>query len=156
MIRSVAFSLFCLPVLLIAQNAPKPKTAEEIRKMHQDPKAYISMLENPQRESEQKPQEVLAALALKSGEIVADIGAGSGYFSFRFARQVGNNGRVYAVDINPDMILYMNRRIREQKLSNVVTVLSVADDPLLPNVPIDRFFICNTWHHVQNQAQYCQ
>ena len=154
MIRSVIISLLCLPLLLFTQNAAKPKTAEEIHKMHQDPKAYISMLESPQRESEQKPQEVLAALALKNGEIVADIGAGSGYFSFRFARQVGNNGRVYAVDISPDMILYMNRRIREQKLNNVVTVLSAADDPLLPDIAIDRFFICNTWHHIQNQTQY--
>jgi arsenite methyltransferase len=127
---------------------------EKIQKMHQDPKAYISMLENPQRDLEQKPEEVIAAMNLKEGETVADIGAGSGYFSFRFARKVGDNGRVYAVDINSDMILHMNRRIRDMKLKNVVTVLSDPNDPLLADASIDRFFICNTWHHVGDRNQY--
>ena len=85
---------------------------------------------------------------------MADIGAGSGYFSFRFARKVGSSGRVYAVDVNPDMILYMNRRIRDLNLRNVVTILSVPDDPLLGDSSIDRFFICNTWHHIEQQTQY--
>jgi arsenite methyltransferase len=143
-----------LPALLLAQNAPKQKTVEEIHKMHQDSKAYISMLENPQRDEEQKPHEVITALGMKSGETIADIGAGSGYFAFRFARHVGESGRVYAVDISPDMILHMNRQIRESKLNNVITVLSAEDDPLLPAVGIDRFFICNTWHHVEKQANY--
>jgi arsenite methyltransferase len=152
--RPVALCLgIILPALLLAQNAPKPKTAEEIHKMHQDSKAYIATLENPQRDAEQKPQEVMAALGLKSGETIADIGAGSGYFAFRFARHMGNNGRVYAVDISPEMILHMNRQIREAKLNNVATVLSAPDDPLLPAVAIDRFFICNTWHHVEKKEE---
>ena len=112
------------------------------------------MLESPQRDAEQKPDEVIAALDLKVGETVADIGAGSGYFSFRFARKVGRSGRVYAVDINPDMIVYMNRRIRDLGLRNVITVLSTPDDPLLADASIDRFFICNTLHHIENQTQY--
>ena len=122
--------------------------------MHQDSRAYIAMLDNPQRDAEQKPQEVIAALGLKRGEIIADIGAGSGYFSFRFARHIGDAGRVYAADISPDMIVHMNRQIRESKLNNVVTVLSVPDDPLLPAVAIDRFFICNTWHHIEKKDSY--
>jgi ubiquinone/menaquinone biosynthesis C-methylase UbiE len=150
---ALLFGIF-LPVLPIAQDTPKQRTVEEIQQMHQDSKAYIAMLENPQRDAEQKPDEVIAALALKKGEILADIGAGSGYFSFRFARKVGNGGLVYAVDINPDMIVYMNRHIRDLKLKNVVTVLSVPDDPLLVDSSVDRFFICNTWHHVQNRTQY--
>jgi arsenite methyltransferase len=154
--RAILSSLigFLLPMFLFAQNAPKPKTAEEIHKLHQDSKAYISMLENPQRDAEQKPEEVIAAMALKNGETVADIGAGSGYFAFRFARHVGSNGRVYAVDISPDMILYMNRHIRDLKLNNVVTMLSAPDDPLLPDTSINRFFICNTWHHVEGKSNY--
>jgi ubiquinone/menaquinone biosynthesis C-methylase UbiE len=148
------FILALLPAILFAQTAPKPKTAEEMRKMHQDPKAYISTLENPQRDAEQKPDEVIAALGLKVGEAIADIGAGSGYFAFRFARRVGDSGRIYAVDINPDMILHMNRRIRDLKLGNVSTVLSVPDDPLLQDNSINRIFICNTWHHIENRAKY--
>jgi ubiquinone/menaquinone biosynthesis C-methylase UbiE len=127
---------------------------EEMHRLHQDSKAYIAILEDPARDAYQKPHEVMMSLGIKDGETIADIGAGSGYFTFRFARHVGEKGRVYAVDINPDMILYMNRRIREMKIKNVVTVLSAPDDPLLQEGSIDRFFICETWHHIQNQTQY--
>ncbi len=142
-----------LPALLLAQNDASNRM-EQIKKMHQDPKGYIAMLENPQRDAEQKPEEVIAAMRIKQGEVIADIGAGSGYFTFRFASHVGASGRVYAVDINPEMILYMNRRIRDKKVNNVVTVLSASNDPLLPDASIDRFFICNTWHHVENRPPY--
>lgn len=142
--------------LIRAQVPEKSRLPEAIHQMHQDSNSYIAMLESPQRDAEQKPDEVVAALELKEGETAADIGAGSGYFSFRFAQKVGGSGRVYAVDINPDMILHMNRRIRDQKLTNVVTVLSVADDPLLAEASIDHFFICNTWHHIHNQSQYLE
>jgi ubiquinone/menaquinone biosynthesis C-methylase UbiE len=91
---------------------------------------------------------------LREGETVADIGAGSGYFTFRLASSVGDKGRIYAVDTSPDMILHMNQRIRDMKVKNIVTVLSSPDDPLLLDGSIDRFFICDTWHHIQNQAQY--
>ena len=152
--KSIGLLWIVLPVLLIAQTHTPQKTKAEIEKMHQDPKAYISMLENPLRDSEQRPEEVLKMLGIKPGEAVADIGAGSGYFAFRFARQVGDSGRVYAVDINSDMILFMNRKIRDLKLRNVSTVLSAPDDPLLVDDSVNRFFICNTWHHVQNRPNY--
>jgi ubiquinone/menaquinone biosynthesis C-methylase UbiE len=145
--------LICLPSVF-AQNPSAPRNKEGIDKMHQDPKAYIAMLENPQRDAEQKPDEVIKTLNLKEDASIADIGAGSGYFSFRFARHVGASGRVYAVDINPDMILYMNRHIRETKIKNVTTVLSDPDNPLLLDNSIDLFFVCNTWHHVSNRPQY--
>ncbi len=138
--------------LLAAQN--KPLSMEEMHRLHQDSKAYISFLDDPQRDAYQKPHEVIMALGLKQGEVIADIGAGSGYFTFRLAQHVGETGRVYAVDVNPDMILHMNRRIRDMKLRNVVTVLSAPDDPLLMDGSIDRFFICDTWHHIQNQQHY--
>jgi arsenite methyltransferase len=153
-LSTLLFPWLLLPALLIAQETQKSPAIERIQKMHQDSKAYISMLENPQRDLEQKPEEVIAAMNLKEGDTLADIGAGSGYFSFRFARKVGDSGRVYAVDINSDMILHMNRRIRDMKLKNVVTVLSDPNDPLLAETSIDRFFICNTWHHVGDRNQY--
>jgi arsenite methyltransferase len=143
-----------LTVLLLVWSAASQGTKEQIEKMHQDPKAYVAMLENPERAAEQKPEEVIAALNLKPGETIADIGAGSGYFAFRFAKSVGDSGHVYAVDINSDMILYMNRHIRDNRLKNVVTILSAPDDPLLMDGSVNRFFICNTWHHVPNQTQY--
>jgi ubiquinone/menaquinone biosynthesis C-methylase UbiE len=151
--KTLLFSVI-LAALLIVQGLASQGTKEQIQKMHQDPKAYIAMLESPERMAEQKPDEVIAALGLKQGEAIADIGAGSGLFAFRFAPHVGSSGRIYAVDINSDMILYMNRYIRDKGVKNVVTVLSPPDDPLLHDASIDRFFICNTWHHVPGQAHY--
>ena len=150
-IIAVVSTWILLPALLIAQDN---KTVQEIRKIHQDSQAYIAMLENPQRDAEQKPDEVIALLNLKKGEAIADIGAGSGYFSFRLANKVGPGGRIYAVDINPDLVLHMNRRIRDAKVKNVTTILSDPGDPLLAEASINRFFICNTWHHVENRPQY--
>jgi len=146
--------LILTPLILAAQDSGPMHTGEGIPAMQLDSKAYIEMLESPQRDMEQKPDEVVAAMDIKEGETIADIGAGSGYFSFRFAQYVGSTGRIYAVDINSDMILYMNRQIRDKKIGNVVTVLSDPEDPLLADNSIDRFFICNTWHHIPNQSHY--
>lgn len=143
-------------VLASSANAQgtAPKTPEEMGHVHRDTKAYIAMLEGPARDAYQKPDEVVRALGLKPGESVADIGSGSGYFSLRLARAVGEAGHVYAVDIDPDLVRYLNRRIRDSGLRNVQTILSEPDDPLLPDRSIDRFLIVNTWHHIENQERY--
>ena len=120
---------------------------------HGDPMAYIASLDDPARDAYQKPDEVLKALALRPGEVVADIGAGSGYFALRFARAVGETGRVYAVDVSPDMVRHLNRRLRDAGVRNVVPVLSDPDDPLLPDASVDRFVIVDTWHHIEDQAE---
>lgn len=86
--------------------------------------------------------------------MIADIGAGSGYFSFRLAHQVGDKGKIYAVDVSPDMILHINRRARAVKTNNVVSILADPDDPLLPDRSINRFFFSDSWHHVENQTKY--
>jgi arsenite methyltransferase len=135
-----------------AQDA-KPRTMEEMHKLHQNSGALMAVLEDPKRDEYQKPHEVITALKLKEGEVIADIGAGSGYFTFRLARHVGA-GRVYAVDISPDLILHLNRRIRDLNATNVVAVLCAPDDPLLPDNSVDRFFICDTWHHIGGHAKY--
>ncbi|OFW09937.1 MAG: hypothetical protein A3H96_02725 [Acidobacteria bacterium RIFCSPLOWO2_02_FULL_67_36] len=131
-----------------------PKTMEEMHKLHQDPKAYIAMLEDPARDAYQKPHEVMMALALREGERLADIGSGSGYFSLRFAAQVGPAGRVYAVDVSPDMITYLNRRVRDAGVDNVRTILAPPDDPLLAGASVDRVFLSETWHHIEGHARY--
>jgi ubiquinone/menaquinone biosynthesis C-methylase UbiE len=151
-ILAIPTVLFFLQSLAGTQD--RPATMEEMHRLHQDSKAYIAMLEDPKRDAYQKPHEVIMALNLKEAEVIADIGAGAGYFAFRFAHHVGDSGRVYAVDINPDMILHMNRGIRDMNLKNVVTILAAPDDPLLPDASADRFFICETWHHIENQAHY--
>lgn len=142
-----------LPAKLSAQDAVK-RDAHEMHRLHNDPKAYIGMLDDPKRDAYQRPHEVLAALNLKPGEVIADIGAGSGYFSFRLGHHVGAKGKVYAVDVSPDMIRHINRRIRETKATNVVSILAESDDPLLPDRSVDRFFVCDVWHHVEDRAKY--
>jgi SAM-dependent methyltransferase len=152
-VQSMLSVLIVSTALLASQDTVK-RTQDELHRLHQDSKAYIAFLEDPQRDAYQKPHEVITALDLKEGEVIADVGAGSGYFSLRFANQVGERGRVYAVDISPDMIRYLNRRIRDLNLRNVVTILAEPDDPLLPDGSIDRFFLCDTWHHIENRTAY--
>jgi len=152
--------LLCLTLVILrlsvaAQHAV-PRDEHEMHRLHNDPKAYIGALEDPKRDAYQKPQEVMTALAIKPGEVIADIGAGSGYFTFRLAQQVGGKGKIYAVDVSPDMILHINRRIRDLHVGNVVTVLSDPDDPLLPVRSIDRFFFSESWHHIENQTKYLE
>ena len=146
---------FAFSQLLGAQGAQRSAEAE-MHRHHSDSSAYIAMLENPQRDLYQKPDEVVAALKLEEGEAIADIGAGSGYFAFRFSKAVTDQGKVFAVDINPDMIRHMNRRSRDLGTANVVTILAEEDDPLLPNRSLDRIFICNTWHHIGDQENYLE
>ena len=136
---------------LLAQAAATP---HEMHERHADPAAYIASLEDPARDAYQKPDEVMKALALRPGEVVADIGSGPGYFSLRFARAVGETGRVYAVDISPDMIRALNHRLRDAGIRNVVPVLGEPNDPLLPDASVDRFVIVDTWHHIEDRPAY--
>jgi len=145
--------LMALPSAVHAQDAVK-RDDRQMHRLHGDPKAYIGALEDPKRDAYQKPHEVIHALNLKSGEVIADIGAGSGYFTFHLARHVGDKGKVYAVDVSPDMILHINRRIRELKAINIVTLLADPDDPLLPDRSVNRFFFSDSWHHIENQSKY--
>jgi ubiquinone/menaquinone biosynthesis C-methylase UbiE len=152
----VALLLLCFlipPLSAPAQDAVK-RDEHQMHRVHKDPQAYIGTLEDPKRDAYQKPHEVMGALGLKPGELIADIGAGSGYFTFRLAHHVGEQGKVYAVDVSPDMILHINRRIRELKVNNVVSILAEADDPLLFDASVNRFFFSNSWHHIENQRKY--
>ena len=132
----------------------RPRGDHDMHALHQDHRADVAMLEDPARDAWQKPREVVEALALQPGQVVADIGAGSGYFALRFSHHVGDQGRVYAVDVDPEMVRDLNRRVRDLDRRNVVTVLADADDPLLPDASVDRFVVVDTWHHIADQAKY--
>src|SRR5687767_8338760 len=147
-------SLCILSLLLVApsangQDAVK-RDQHKMHELHNDPKSYIGALDDPKRDAYQKPHEVLTALNIKPGEVIADIGAGSGYFTFRLSHHVGDKGKIYAVDVSPEMILHLNRRIRQLKAMNVTSILPDPDDPLLADGSIDRFFLSNSWHHIEN------
>lgn len=146
-------SLAVFALLLAPVAAQDAREQHQAHRLHENPAAYIKALEDPKRDAYQKPNEVMEALAVKPGEIVADIGAGSGYFTMRLAHHVGPAGRVYAVDVNPDMIRHVNGRVRDAGLLNVVPILAAPDDPLLPQ-PVDRLLIVDVWHHIEDQAGY--
>jgi ubiquinone/menaquinone biosynthesis C-methylase UbiE len=117
-------------------------------------KQYIAMLERSERDSFQKPKEVMAALALRPGERVADIGAGSGYFTIPVARAVGPGGVVWAIDIRQEMLDYIANRLDAEKLTNVRLVLVQPDDPQLPPGGVDTILMVDTLHYVQDRAAY--
>ena len=106
------------------------------------------------RDSWQHPDRVLAALDLQPGQRVADIGSGNGYFAFHFARAVGPEGKVYAVDIDAEANETVKWQAGEQGLNNIETILAATDDPRLPEDGVDLIFLCNTYHHLDDRTEY--
>jgi cyclopropane fatty-acyl-phospholipid synthase-like methyltransferase len=113
-------------------------------------------LERPEREDEEAPSKALDALGLKPGMVVADIGAGSGYYASRMARSVGPTGKVYATDIQPAMIDILNRRIKLEGLDNMTAVLGGVEDPALPANSIDLAIMVDVYHELQSPQAYLQ
>jgi len=109
--------------------------------------SYIQRLESPERATWQKPDEVVAALGPRPGQTVADLGAGPGYFTLRLARKVGKRGRVYAVDVEPEILSVLRERVAAAKLTQVTPVLGIPSDPLLPPASCDRVLSVNAYHH---------
>lgn len=121
---------------------------------HGDIEAYIARMESPDRAKWQKPNEVIAALDLKLGERVADVGCGPGYFTLPLARTVGPKGRVWAVDIEPKMLDRLRQHVAKAKLNNIEYVLAPQDNPSLPEGHIDTILIVNTYHHFEYRPAY--
>jgi len=115
---------------------------------------YIRALEDPERDAWQRPAQVIEKLALKPGDSVADLGAGSGYFTVLLARTVGPAGKVYAIDIEPQMLEHIRQRAKQEKLTNIQTVLADPHDPKLPQTSVDMIFICDTLHHISERSTY--
>ena len=108
----------------------------------------LSIFDSPGREQRLQINRVMDTLGIAPGKGVADIGAGSGWFTVRAARRVGLAGTVYAVDINPEAIRYIERRQRRESLPNVKTILSKSDDPMLPQAAVDAVLLLKTYHEV--------
>ena len=133
-------------LILAASLAAVPQTAHQ----HHPPASteeYARVLEDPGRDEWQNPHAVLEALALKPDEVIADIGAGSGYFARRFARHAG---KVYAVDIDEGLLAI----VRKDAPANLLTILAAPDDPRLPEKSVDTIFFCDVLHHIDHRAAY--
>lgn len=102
-------------------------------------------LDRPEREEEERPDHVMKALALKPGDAVADLGCGTGYFSYRMAREVGAKGVVYGVEIQQEMLDLLAVKMRERNVTNVVGVLGTITDPKLPK-PVDLVIMVDVYH----------
>ena len=117
-----------------------------------DPERYARMFDDPARDEWQMPERVIAALGIAPGESVADIGAGTGYFTVRLARQTPARA-VFAVDIEPAMVDYVRRRAADAGLDQVVGVVAEPDSANLPE-PVDVVLIVNTFHHLPDRVAY--
>ncbi len=110
--------------------------------------AGAAWLERPEREAEEAPSKAIAALKLQPGQTVADIGAGSGYYTVRLARAVGPAGRVFATDIQPAMLNLLRANVDKAGLANVTPVLGTPDDPHLPAASIDLAILVDVYHEL--------
>jgi arsenite methyltransferase len=115
---------------------------------------YIQLFEAPDRAEWQKPDDVIRALDLKKGQRIADIGAGSGYFTRRFARAVAPGGEAVGYDVDPGMVSHMKKYAAENKIGNFRAALISPDNPALDKASFDMIFICNTYHHMDNRVDY--
>jgi arsenite methyltransferase len=114
----------------------------------------IETMERAQRDEWQKPDEVVKALSLKPGDVVADVGAGSGYFTRRIAKVVAPDGKVFAVDVAADILGYLKERADREGVRNVVTIVSQPADPMLPPNSVDFVFFCDTTHHIDQRVEF--
>ena len=113
---------------------------------------WARVFDDPERDAWQKPHDVIQALALQPDARVADLGAGTGYFAARLANMLPK-GRVYAVDIEPDMVRYLEARAKREGLRNVIALKGEPDDPRLPE-KVDLILVVDVYHHIEARADY--
>jgi predicted methyltransferase len=142
-----------LPALLLlgaAALAQSPSRAGEQRRPAPVMGAGgADWLERPGRDEEQRPDEIIRTMRLKKGDAVADLGAGTGYFTRRLARAVAPSGVVYAVDIQPEMLSLLKTNMEKAGVRNVVPVLGEVDDPKLPRASLDWVLLVDVYHELQ-------
>lgn len=134
------FLAFCVAAPLAAQHP------------HLFPPEDLGQLEGPDRDAWQKPDQIMDALLIGDGSIVADLGAGGGWFTVRLARRVGPNGLVFAEDIQRPMIEAIQQRVRLEGLRNVRTVLGTAADPNLPAGSLDAVLVVDAYNEFEQRV----
>lgn len=133
-----------LPSLVTAQSPSRPKERTTSTPYTGD----LSIFESPGRDERLQVNRVMDLLGIEPGRNVADIGAGSGWFTVRAARRLARSGTVFAVDINPEAIRYIEQRAKKEQLQNIKAILSEPDDPQLPADSVDAVLLLKTYHEI--------
>jgi len=154
MIRTTLFLNFFVTLLyvLLWASTISAQTHHTHQHSFEGAEQWVKEFDDPNRDSWQKPHEVIQALALQPDAVIADIGSGTGYFSVRFSHMVPK-GRIYGVDIEPDMVKYLANRAQRDGLNNVISVQAAPDDPRLPE-KVDLIIMVDTFHHIEGRDRY--
>ncbi len=158
--HSRAVGLVLLSILLGCSGPRHTAAAAEshhdatARHSFEDVEHWTSLFDDPSRDAWQRPQDVVQALQLRPGMCVADLGAGTGYFSRYLAAAVGEAGTVLAVDTEPNLVVHLRERAEKERTANVVPVLASPDNPRLPVGAVDLILIVDTVHHIDDRIGY--
>jgi len=147
----------CRATHVLPAAHPPPAHASDDATSHRsfaDVAHWEQVFDDPGRDSWQKPRELVAALALRPGMRVADLGAGTGYFSRYLSEAVGPDGAVFAVDTEPNLVVHLRARAEREHTDNVVPILASADEPRLPADSTDVVLIVDTYHHIDDRRGY--
>ncbi|HKT36023.1 MAG TPA: class I SAM-dependent methyltransferase [Nitrospira sp.] len=151
------FAIAGIALFGLALTEAGPTQAQEGHQHEQMPNVmeYLDRLDRPERDQDQKPAQVIDALALNPGMHVADLGAGSGYFTRRFVEAVTETGKVYAIDVEPEALKYVEDSIVHMHRSfEAEFILARPDNPKIPFESVDLIFVCNTYHHLEDRSTY--
>ena len=138
--RLLAASIAAATICAVPIGAQRPRLF---------PPQDLGQLEGSDRDAYQRPDQIMDALQIGEGSVVADLGAGGGWFTVRLARRVGPNGRVYAEDIQKQMVEAIDRRVKREGLRNVVMVLGTPTDPKVPDGLLDAVLIVDAYHEIE-------
>src|SRR3954449_334723 len=127
-----------------------PASAQRPQHPRLFPPQDLGLLEGPDRDAYQRPDQIMDALQIGENSVVADLGAGGGWFTVRLARHVGPNGHVYAEDIQPEMIQAIERRMQREGLKNVTRRRETPDAPQLPPGGLDAVLIVDAYHEIEH------
>lgn len=140
-----------------AAEATPPAQAHHdatVRHSFENVEHWVAVFDDPARAAWQKPAEVVGELGIRPGMCVADVGAGTGYFSRYLSAAVGERGTVFVVDTEPNLVVHLRERAEREQAPNVVPILASADNPRLPAGMVDLVLIVDTLHHIDDRVNY--